>query len=220
MPKLYTVYKNGDRAYGLETLGPQRQVIHVNGKVLEREQTVALEALATFLGDLMRQGYRPTSSGSYFSKKNGFQQCHPDFDLSEGKYSVFCTPPDIAKAVSDIQALGDTSVFDAPLRTKFMDWLRGLDMNEVYLVAPQENPAFSILLAEVAIQGNLIVYGTSVGLPTECPSQALNKWASWLSIPQVKLQAMFPTFKKTSSAINGGQSNGEYLDDLELGLFD
>lgn len=219
MPKLYTVYKNGDRAYGLETLGPQRHVIHVNGAVLEREQTVALEALGTFLGDLMRQGYRPTSSGAYFSKKNGFQQCHPDFDVCEGKYTVFCAPPDIAKAVSDIQALGDTSVFDTPMRTKFMDWLRSLDMNEEYLVAPQENPAFTILLAEVAIQGNLIVHGASVGLPTECPSQALNKWASWLLTPQVKLQAMFPKFRQTSNSKIGGLSQAHDLDDMELDLF-
>ena len=219
MPKLYTVYKNGDRAYGLETLGPQRHVIHVNGKMLESEQTVALEALGTFLGDLMRQGYRPTSSGSYYSKKNGFQQCHPDFDMCNGKYSVFCTPTDIAAAVSEIQTLGDSCVFDAQMRTNFMDWLRSLDMNEMYLVAPQESPAFSILLAEIAIQGNLIVHGASVGLPTECPSQALNKWASWLLTPQVKLQTMFPMFRQTSNAKIGGLPQAHDLEDMELDLF-
>ncbi|WP_043003188.1 hypothetical protein [Comamonas testosteroni] len=220
MHKLYTVYQNGDRAYGLETLGPQRHVIQVNGNKLESEQTVALEALATFIGGLMRQGYLPSISGSYFSSKNGFQQCHPDFDMCEGKYSVFIAPPDITAAVSELQALGDTSVFDASMRREFMDWLRSLDMNETYIVAPKENPAFTILLAEVAIKGNLILHGASVGMPAERPSGSLNKWASWLSTPQVKLNAMFPMFKASSNSQMSIQAPGTHSDDWELDLFE
>jgi hypothetical protein len=219
MAKLYTVYENGDRAIGLETLGPQRHVIHVNGNVLLSEQTVALEALAPLLGDLMRQGYRPTSSGSYYSKQNGFQQCHPDFDLCKGKYTIFCTPPDIAKAVSDIQTLGDTCVFDALHRTVFMDWLRSLDMNESYLVVPHTNQEFTLLLAEVAIKENLTLHAASVGIPTVCPSQSLNLWASWLSIPQEKLRAMFPMFKTMSWTAQVGLSQGSEPSDTELDLF-
>lgn len=200
MHKLYTVYQNGNRACGVSVFGAIRHVVHtLDGKV-ESTKNIALEALGTHIGDLLRQGFKPALDVAFLSEKLGFQTRHPDFDACEGKYAIYCKPSDIAKAVKEIESLASAVVVQQSQRTALMNWLRSQDMNTEFVVANKAEPVFALLLAEVATRNGWTLHSASDGMPAVAPSTDIQSWCRWLSIPH----EMTLTLKSALAAQSGG----------------
>lgn len=199
MAKLYTVYKNGERACGIEILGAKRTVIYTINDRLERSQTIPLDRLGSLLADLLRGGFSLHLQEAFFSEKKGFQLKHPDFDSVKGAYALYCVTSDIAKVVKDIEALALPVCSQPTLRKPLMDWLRSQDMNDEFVVAPQAFPVFAIFLAEVAILNGLQLHAASVGIPAVAPSINVQAWIRWLSIGDELSAPVVAAFKVVST---------------------
>ncbi|POR10849.1 hypothetical protein [Diaphorobacter sp. LR2014-1] len=205
MLKLYTVYQNGKRACGVSVFGAIRHIVHTLDGRVESAKDIALEALGTHIGDLLRQGYKPVLDVAFLSEKSGFQTRHPDFDACDGKYTVYCKPSDIAQAVKEIETLASAMSFQQPQRKALMDWLRTQDMNSEFVVADKAEPVFAILLAEVATRNGWALHSSSDGIPAVVPSADIQSWFRWLSIPQEKML----TLKSALAMKSGGTLNAD-----------
>lgn len=201
MHKLYTVYQNGNRACGVSVFGAIRQVVYtLDGKV-ESTKDIALEALGTHIGNLLRQGFKQALDAAFLSEKRGFQTRHPDFDACDGKYAIYCKPTDIAQAVMDIESLASAVVVQQSQRTALMNWLRSQDMNTEFVVANKAEPDFAILLAEVATRNGWTLHAASDGMPAVAPSTDIQSWCRWLSIPHEKMLTL-----KSALAVQSGST--------------
>ena len=215
MSTLYAVYQDGNRACGVSVLGPCRQVVYtVDGRVAQTK-TIALEALGTVIGDLLRQGFKQTHQVAFLSEKNGFQTRHPDFDACDGKYLIYCYTSDIAQAVKDIEALALAGAIQPKQRHALMEWLRSQDLNDEMVVAPKANPEFAIVLAEVAHRNGWVIHSASDGIPASAPSANISMWCGWLSIGQESSTQLKSAFAAVGGAGVSRVPSGQVSDDSD-----
>lgn len=184
---LFDVFQNPDTesifAFG-ELPDLSSVVVEKNG----RDGGFALRPLTTsaamiLMGAKLRRGFSKKKSPMYFDAIEGvFTHIHPDLSWGGTSWLLAARPPTVQMGIDVIVAEMSRVPASVILPVEIDAWALRQKNNATYIVAFNDLPVWSLVLAETSLKEGWVVRANShlAGAPSLLPSMNPLEWDAWL----------------------------------------
>lgn len=154
------------------------------GGLAEISPTAGIASLAKSL----RAGYVKTGQRMYFSRQTlSFSITHPELG---GDWLIAAMTEQPSRILDAVAGVAKQLPTEFVFREEVEHWIAWQAHHQTYVVAADDSPLWSLLLAQVCMQNGWALQSQPANgrLPDQLPSSAPDQWAQWLA----------PSFSKQS----------------------
>ncbi len=146
------------------------------------QKTTMVSAIRA-MGERLKRGYIRSESSMYFdSVEQVFTHVHPDLHWGGKKWVLASNPPSLASGIEAVAAAMSTVDTTLISQTEIKAWSARQSLNSAYMVAFDDLPVWSLVIAQTAMQHGWPVRANPYlkGAPAHLPSTNPGDWDTWL----------------------------------------
>lgn len=135
------------------------------------------------MGEMLKAGYKREASSMYFDEvRQMFTYVHPDLHWGGKEWIVAAKPNELAKGIEAVAAAMTQVDRSLISEVEVRAWSTRQAKNSAYLVAFNDLPVWTLILAQTAMQAGWSVRANPSmrGAPALLPSTNPNEWGKWL----------------------------------------